>query len=474
MSVDKDIFVACCIQVMRNEDVPTQEAIELACKQLEIPKVGKHKGMGWIKDSVHYEDYKAVVYERRKSLHKDLNKELFLDLFLNRVVRHLMDVEPSIAETAEELGYTRLPSHTVVQKWMKQYGYASIHKQRTVFLEDFSLRLSEFMAHNLVFLEDAILAVAECLECAAPSINTISPIRRRLGLRLRAPKIECFLCNKDFEPRRADAIPICSSCRSIYGKSVVSLYHHGKDREYIISAVDDKRCRCGTIIEPGCKQREWCRNCYEDLNTDDRTKLRNAEIIDCPCCTRRMYATRTRPSNNRRGTQSCEHCRNSLSPKEIQRRRMVLKNAKRTTCLCGNPFLQRKTGTRKLCSRCLTTTKISKAVKDSWTKSSPWTRCAHCYERMDKDSPSRFCTKCLDEHTEETLIWLCRTEEMKEEDEVKAYNKEFMRKHTRMLNRNKPRKKSKPKEQYKPTMIEDLHNLAVLESLSSSIKESTP
>lgn len=65
------------------------------------------------------------------------------------------------------------------------------------------------------------------------------------------------------------------------------------------------------------------------------------------------------------------------------------------------------------------------------------------------------------------------TEEMQEEETVKRYNKEFMRKHTRMRNRNKPKqtKRQKANIDYNEELIREFNDQALIDSLESLLEK---
>lgn len=154
-------------------------------------------------------------------------------------------------------------------------------------------------------------------------------------------------------------------------------------------------------------------------------------------------------------------------------------------CRCGNYFKQHHSRT----NWCPTCTSTLSDVRRQQIDHSSIVKCPCCgrhryHTRNAKTVNS--CNHCTSKYSARHRTCRIRVrsgqdhysiiaKQMEQEEEaVKRYNREFMKKHTRMLNRNKPkqtRKKQEPKTNYQEKLVDDMRDRAILESLTSLVEE---
>lgn len=323
-------------------------------------------------------------------------------------------------------------------------------------------------------VERAISLVKERMHVQKVCPSAVRKWIEGFGIDLRK-QLNCYTCGLPFKAQH----PNTKSCPSCKKKHTPHALEYARKNnvpvESICASEDILTCdTCHLEFSYGGKgSKKKCPNCLNNLLASHKSVQQYKQVGECPACGRFKYVYGQHHRQKVKYSHCCTECSDNYTYKEKTWRSRLRRYGKIFMCLCGNQVrrVKAKEGRNTPCDRCKKYLTVTQRY--TWRIANYYTRCAYCYSKISINTGSRFCEDCLSIHDEQTLTKLCMTEEMKEEEEVKRHNKEFMRKHTRMMNRNKPKKQTKQqtKTNYQEKLIDDMRDLAIIESLKSLIEE---
>lgn len=396
---------------------------------------------------------------------KELGKKKFVIRY-NQLVHDLNHSSSDAMEiVCSEFNCAR-PGAPTISAWRKEFGLVVNNPKAT---ELFMTTVNVYRIQNHCTVNEASEAVAKRLGCRPKSEAAIYMYFYKNKIQFQLPQVPCLSCNSEFHPF-SPKTKICSECHKKYSSNIIRNVLDGFSlKEAIEFSKSHKLCTCGSWFQPRTRSTVLCAVCISKSSAAS-AYISQWSIHNCKCCGRLMYLKTPIADRLKSGIVSCKYCLDNLTSSARYGKRT--KHRVKKICMCGNWYIRVNNSRVVSCPRCRK--HLSSRNIQSWRNRPMVHRCSNCYSKTDVNSESRFCDTCLSKYNKKTLTTLCMTEEMKEEEDVKRYNKEFMRKHTRMVNRNKPKQpktKQPKKTNYQEKLIDDMRDMAIIESLKSLIEE---